>query len=356
VFVVLAGVAGFLLMRRSSSVTVPVVTTATAVAPMPAPGVTTLPMEWEGVHAPILTDVNGDKVPDVVGRVRYILGGDTISLAAFEGATGKPLWESARVGSHSATFQGLLGLADDALLLCKTSGEMTAWGLHDGKKRWTKGLPDKAKHLCKGDHPGEVHVVLADDTVVTVRLADGHASAPTPALKGASHCSPLATDGADDGDPNVETHRLFGEDARVEGMQGTLTLQRSGGPRIVLGYRAKGTRVPMIAGVYPSPAQNWKSDVPGARLLETTSGPESLGALGGSRVFTEYGFSSGGMTPHQLVAFDVTGHRLWETPLPSGDPLTAIRADEQRVFVSQWGQLSVWDGASGKALYTIGKR
>jgi outer membrane protein assembly factor BamB len=311
-------------------------------------------MQWEGVHGAILTDVNGDGVPDVVGRLRYATSGDHVTLGAFEGATGKRLWESVPVGSYSDTSSASMGLAEDTLVLCEAGGGTSGWSVRDGVKRWTGTLPEKAKHLCKGDHPGEVRVVLADDTVVAIRLADGHASAPAPLPRGGNTCVRIPTDKERDGDPGVDMQEVMGAGPTVDGMRGSVTFQRAGGPKIVLGSRAKGTAVPMIAAVFADPSHDWKSDLPAARPLEAISEPWPSAALTGTRVFTDYRLSSG--TTQQLVAFDLTGHRLWETPTPDSMPLSSLGADDHRLFVSQWTHLTVLDAATGRTLYTIGRK
>lgn len=320
---------------------------------VPAPVATSL-MQWEGVHGAILTDVNGDGVADVVGRARYVIGGDRVTLAAFEGATGKTLWESIPLGTYTDTYTGLLGLADDTLVLCQAGGQMSGWSVKDGTRRWTGTLPEKTKHLCKGDHAGEVRVVLADDTAVVLRLTDGHASAPTPAPKAGGTCVRLTTDQEREGDASVERHDVMGEDVKVDGMRGRFTLQRAGGPKIVLGYRAKGTAVPMIAALFADPSRDWKSDMPASRPLEASTAPWPTAALTSNRIVTDYRPASG--PDEQLVAFDLIGRRLWETPVPDSMPLSAIGADDHRVFVSQWTHLTVLDASTGRTVYTIGRK
>jgi hypothetical protein len=335
---------------------------------------------WEGIHGVILTDINGDGVPDVVGRVRYVSNGDKVHLAAFEGASGKKLWEGEALGTYSDTYQGPMGLADDTLIIGRANGEISGWGVRDGKKRWTGTVPEKTVHFCKGEHAGEVRVVLADQTSVVLRLADGHASAPvalpkpapfvmprptslasaksaataTPVPKPGETCVPIWSDGHPNGDPSFESRN--GEDPRIDGMRASFVMQRSGGPKIVIGTRAKGTAVPMIAAVYADPSHDWKSDLPGSRPLETSVMGTPCATLTANRVFTEYGFASGGSTPHEVVAFDLTGRRLWEAPLPTDMPLSAIDSDDHRVFVSQWSHLTVFDAATGKVVYVIGAK
>jgi hypothetical protein len=171
----------------------------------------------------------------------------------------------------------------------------------------------------------------------------------------ASHagpCARIATDKERDGDPDVEVRDVMGDGPKIDGMQARITLQRTTGPEIVLGHRAKGTAVPMIAGVFTDPSHDWKSELPSSRPLEAMMEPWPTSALTSTRVFTEY--RAGGGVAQTLVAFDLGGARLWEAPMPDNMPLSSLGADAERLYVSQWTHLTVLDAASGKTRYTIG--
>jgi outer membrane protein assembly factor BamB len=322
-------------------------------------------MTWEGVHGAIVTDVNGDHVPDLVGRVRYVIGGDRVTLGAFDGRDGSKLWESDPLGTYTQTYQGALGLADDTLLFASSAGELRAFGVHDGKKLWTSSLPEKPAGFCRGDRAGEVRVHLVDQRFAPVRLSDGQAaaaSAPAPSAHAArgrekevEPCVRLASDDGTTGDPSTEL-RTSGHDVSVEGMSVRAVMQHPGGPKVALGTHDRGTSVPMIAALFEGDSsRNWKSDLAGTRPLETGPFASEHGALTASHAFTDYGYSDISK-PHTLVCFDLGGHRQWETPLPSRDPIGSIQATEQHVFVSQWGRLTAYDASSGKTLFALGKR
>jgi outer membrane protein assembly factor BamB len=322
-------------------------------------------MTWEGVHGAIVTDVNGDHVPDLVGRLRYVIGGDRVTLGAFDGRDGSKLWESDALGTYTQTYQGALGLADDTLLFASSAGELRAFSVRDGKKLWTSSLPEKPAGYCRGDHPGEVRVRLVDQRFAQVRLSDGQAApAPAPAPspralhgreKEADPCVRIASDDGGAGDPGTEVHS-GSRDFTVEGMSIHTVLQRPGGPRVALGTRDRGTSVPMIAAVFDGdPTRNWKSDLAGTRPLETGPFASEHAAVTASHAFTDYAYSDISK-PHTLVCFDLGGHRQWETPLPGRDPIGSIQATDQRVFVAQWGRLTAYDASTGKTLFAIGKR
>jgi outer membrane protein assembly factor BamB len=322
-------------------------------------------MTWEGVHGALVIDVNGDHVPDLVGRVRYVIGGDRVTLGAFDGRDGSKLWESDALGTYTQTYQGALGLADDTLLFASSAGELRAFGVRDGKKLWTSSLPEKPAGFCHGDHSGEVRVRLVDQRFAQVRRNDGQAApaaAPAPSAR-APHgkeketepCVRLASDDGGAGDPGTEV-RSGSRDITVEGMSIHSVLQRPGGPKVALGTRDRGTSVPMMAAVFDGdPSRNWKSDLAGTRPLETGPFAPEHAALTASHAFTDYAYSDISK-PHTLVCFDLGGHRQWETPLPSRDPIGSIQATEEHVFVSQWGRITAYDASTGKTLFAIGRR
>ena len=329
---------------------------------------------WEGVHAAILTDLNGDGVPDIVGRLRYEGGKDAVTLGAFDGATGKKLWESDTVGSYTDTNQGKLGMAEGSLLFATEAGQLIAYGLHDGKRAWASSLPERADGFCRTD-AGQVAIRLVNKGFAVVRLSDGQpgtGAKPTIAprkitVHGVNMKDPLGQPGVDadgcgrltddtaTGDQSSAMSDVGGE-IEVDGMRPSVMLQRVGGPKIVLGTRKEGTPVPMIAGLFADASRDWTSDLASTNVLQTCPSSPTVGAVTNDRAFTSYGWTAGGDKPRNLVAFDLSGHRLWDIPLPDGSPLTSIQATDTKVLVSQWGRLMVYDAATGRALYALGSR
>jgi outer membrane protein assembly factor BamB len=337
------GLAGFVGYRVSSSGSAG--TQGAAVVTVTSSG------EWEGVHRAILADADGNGLPDVVGRMRHLDDGDRITIAAFDGRSGKPLWKSESVGTYSDGLQGGLGLAGATLLFATGGGELRAYALRDGKAIWHVALPEKVKSYCAGDDPSEVVIRLADDAAVTVGLRDGRV-APGP-IADAGDCKRLPDDGAErDSD---DWGDMVGHSA-PEGMRVSYAARApGGGPVVLFGERAKGTSVPMIAAVYEDASRNWKADLPAERPLESSAEPfGAQAAVTTTRAFATYQRPQGS-DPHLLVCFDLAGRRQWEKPLPDSDPLTSVQAIEERVFVSQWGHLTAYDARTGEIAFSIGK-
>jgi putative pyrroloquinoline-quinone binding quinoprotein len=305
--------------------------------------------EWEGVHAAILADVNGDGVPDVVGRIRH-QERDRVTITASDGKNGRRLWESESLGPYGDTYQGVLGLAGDTLLFATPAAELRAFALRDGKKRWQSKLPEKAKLFCTGAGPSDVRIRLADDRIVSVGLGDGRSAGPSSDPLVA--CDQLADDGRETAVRFFVGHSSP-SDYKVEGMYVSYALQPPDGPTVLFGYREKGTEVPMIAALYEDVSRNWKSDLPAEDPLQTSAESSQLAAVNATRAFATYQRSHSD-DPHVLVCFDLAGRRQWEKALPDDQPLTAVQATEERVFVSQWGHLTVYDAKTGKTLFDIG--
>jgi outer membrane protein assembly factor BamB len=306
--------------------------------------------EWEGVHRAILADADGDGLPDVVGRMRHLADGDKITIAAFDGRSGKPLWKSESVGTYSDGLQGALGLADATLLCASGGGELRGYALRGGKGIWRATLPEKVKFFCAGEDPGEAFVRLADEATVSVGLRDGHV-VPRP-TGDAGACKRLPDDSAD------RDSNDWGDDASrsaPEGMRVSYAARApGGGPVVLVGERAKGTSVPMIAAIYEDASRSWKADLPAERPLETSAEPfGALAAVTSTRAFATYQRPQGN-GPHMLVCFDLSGRRQWEKPLPDDAPLTSVQAIEERVFVSQWGHLTAYDARTGAVAFSIG--
>lgn len=316
-----------------------------------APGasaVVTSSGEWEGVHRAILADADGDGLPDVVGRMRHLHDGDRVTIAAFDGRSGKPLWQSEALGTYSDGLQAALGLADTTLLFASSGGELRAYSLRGGKPIWRATLPEKVKSFCAGESSRDVFIRLADDATVSVGLRDGLVASPAAGDAGA--CKRLPDDGAN---PESGDWGDDGSRSAPEGMRVSYAARApGGGPVVLFGERAKGTSVPMIAAIYEDASRSWKSDLPAERPLETSAERAGAGAaVTSSRAFAAY--QPPGPSPHVLVCFDLAGRRQWEKPFPDTEPLTSIQAIEERVFVSQWGHLTAYDTRTGDVAFSI---
>lgn len=301
---------------------------------------------WQGTGAVLLLDVDGDKVSDVIGRARYVMDGDTIKIGAWSGATGKKLWESAAIGSYTDTYQGYLLLIGDLLVFADPTATLTGYSTVDGARRWATQLPDRTETACL-DATGSLHVKTVDGNWHAVAVADGaRASGRAP-----GRCLPVPNDRLP-GAAEILRGRP-GRTPKVDSMQvGEVAQLGEDGPRVAVGYRDRGTAVPMLARV---DEPRWVVDVPSQDALRATATRDLL-AMTSDRVCTVYELES--RSAPRLTCFDMaTGSRAWDTEIAKGVTIVmeSLVASRDRLYLSSWGHVQVFDLATGRPLHLIGE-
>jgi hypothetical protein len=285
-------------------------------------------------------------VPDVIGRARQVMKGDTIRIAAWSGATGHPLWESAPIGSYTETYQGYLLLIGDLLVFADPTATLTGYSTVDGSRRWATQLPDRTETACL-DASGVLHVKTVDRNWHAIAVADG---ARTPS-RGPGRCLPVPNDRLP-----VAAELLRGRPGRtpkVAGMQvGDVAQLGEDGPRVAIGYRDRGTAVPMLARV---DEPRWVVDVPAQDALRASGGRDLL-AMTSDRVCTVYEVET--RSAPRLTCFDMaSGSRAWDTEIAKGVTIVmeSLVASRDRLYLSSWGHVQVFDLATGRPLHLIGE-
>ncbi|HUS68066.1 MAG TPA: PQQ-binding-like beta-propeller repeat protein [Kofleriaceae bacterium] len=301
---------------------------------------------WQGTGAVLLLDVDGDKVSDVIGRARYVMNGDTIKIGAWSGATGKKLWESASIGSYTDTYQGYLLLIGDLLVFADSTATLTGYSTADGARRWATQLPDRTETACL-DASGALHVKTVDGTWHAVAIADGARTAG----RGPGRCLPVPNDRLP-GAAEILRGRP-GQTPKVEGMRvGDVAQLGEDGPRVAVGTRERGTAVPMLARV---DEPRWAVEVPSQDALRATATRDLL-AMTSDRVCTVYELES--RSAPRLTCFDMaTGSRAWDTEIAKGVTIVmeSLVASRDRLFLSSWGHVQIFDLATGRSLHLIGE-
>ena len=111
-------------------------------------------LAWEGnARAPVVADVNGDAVEDVVGffRVWDGLSAWVAYAGAFDGATLKPLWRTDVLDPQIVKQPGVVPLALVAgprVLIADTSPTLRVFTLATGEKQATLQMSGSVAELC----------------------------------------------------------------------------------------------------------------------------------------------------------------------------------------------------------------
>jgi outer membrane protein assembly factor BamB len=300
---------------------------------------------WVGLRPPLLIAVDGDEIADVIGLVRHVHDGDRAHVTAMSGATGKPLWQSARLGTYSDTVQSRLAVSGDAVLFAGDTGQLIALNLRDGAERFKASLPDKPLRLCRVGSAA-VAIETADKRWHEVALADGavrRAQARPP------RCDRLTDDERGEVDPAVSVDRSPRR-WKQPGMHVNRELRRGSGPLIGTGWRRPGSAVPMVARLDARGRATWKVEVPDGNPLEARHGSGGLWTVTDRVVCATYERTGAGTRVH-LTCFDLErGTRAWDLAIPGERTtvLTSLVASGDRLYLSGWGLLLGIDAASGR--------
>ncbi|MEO8701636.1 MAG: PQQ-binding-like beta-propeller repeat protein [Kofleriaceae bacterium] len=317
---------------------------------------------WQGTEGVIIRDINGDGVPDYLGRTRRLGGVDEIRVVALDGKSGTALWESDRLGNYSETFQGHLALAGDLILFTSTRAEIRAFAVKDGKQRWTTKLPERVARYCEGGDPQTIPLIGSDDVTRLVNRATGAVSNAPPVVEEPVKqidkkkpkrvrvvkptCPALPTDRQASSDrPDYELGRKHGISAD--------RLAVGPGGRVLGGTRDKGTRVAMLVMLGDGDAAKWRVEVPKDPLAAAERAPEHV-VVGDTEVCATYHGDSGGSAPRLACFALADGKRLWDSALGKS-PLSALAIAGKTVVISQWGSLEAHDTATGTVRWRYGR-
>ncbi len=304
---------------------------------------------------PMLADVNGDGVLDVLGKVRG--PNSTDMLASFDGNTGTELWRSAPLTKDAAEGGSLRGVLLGRFIAVDALGKVQAYDLRTGNPSWSALLGEKARSICEG---AGIIVIETDDDV---RHGLDPATGKKRELAKDAPCAPVFSNERD----IAPGYRIVGwtdfkklglpEMSGIEGMTVHRALVPNGpGPRFMLGQREKGTAVAMVAAVDGKKVL-WKDIVPGVDPLTTSV--NSLGieaALIDGKLLVPYALKENN-TGMRLACFSVaTGERLWDVQaLPKDDKLHGLAVAPGRVFMTSWFDAAVaLSLETGEVQYQLG--
>ena len=277
-------------------------------------GVTGRTLNW-GSPIPMAIDVNGDGVADLVGRLRGLDGVNSVHLVAFDGASGKKLWQSPKLGSYQETYQGTVAALEKRLVFVNDRGLARGFSLADGTQSWKVNILEKLQAACVGD--GGVFLLTADERWIKLDTEAGKANE----VKAPTSCRPLATDGRGQkpiGTREIDAfNRVDPKPDKFDGMSISMHVildsDGKGRERLALGSKSPGTAVPMVARYS---VENF--DPPEAPVLsspEATMSKKAQRQLRRERSRHERKLRS-------LIA-KAEFPLAWKTAVPSRDPLGA---------------------------------
>jgi serine/threonine-protein kinase len=309
-------------------------------------------VQWNDGKRPMLVEITGDGVRDLVGWVRVLSAEPTHHLAAFDGASGDQLWITEAITDEAGSVDSRAAVAGDRLIVVDSDGLARGFDLSQGQQGWQAQLDDQATEICAHD-PQHVLVMTSSGGAQRLDLATG-ATASVPA--GTSCLRHLDAHIEYSGGgyfPSGLVQRLEAA-PEVPGMNAeSAWLEPSSSIVLVLGTRAQGEAVPMVAAARGEQLL-WSQAVPGSTPGRASRETPSAADLVGDRLAVAYSLRSGG---HRLAAFELaSGRQLWDVEIPDEQGrVRSVQIDSNRVVVTHWCWLDVFDLASGSRLLRIGR-
>jgi outer membrane protein assembly factor BamB len=304
---------------------------------------------------PMLADVNGDGVLDIVGK-----GWDSSDvrwISAYDGRDGRRLWRSEPLTKDADDGSAMRAVVLGRVLSIDKLGKVQAHDLATGTPAWSALLGEQARRVCEGD--GVIVVETADEA----RQALDPASGKKRELAKGAACKPVFSSV----DEETPGYRIVGwpefaanglpELNHTEGIAAHRALIPAGpGPRFLLGARDRGTSVAKVAAVDKGKVL-WIDDVPGVDPLTTQVNVTTQQAgFAAGRVVIPYDLSDHDAGT-RMACFDAaTGKRLWDVQVHRSNQVSnGLSVSDDTVFYTTWGALYVLALATGELRYKLGE-
>lgn len=302
------------------------------------PALAPAPPLWDVTHAPILRDLDGDGVEEIVGRFRRSdAPGSPMFVGAFEGKTLKPLWSTGPLGDWADALASVqLASTGNALVVTDAHGGVELRDLATGAVAKKHALPGVARQACAAP---DGTVKFWFDTEAGGVFVEPDVPQPTPAAR-PDWCPAKPADGP-------RAHALSPSAAPgVEGFTAEQILNE-GTDAVALGLRQG---VPHLVGFDPDrKLVRWQRTLPtatvpqGADLVERALViPE---ALPGGRKLLVLDAATGALRFEVTIPGQGMGGATWERPI-----VTA-----QRIYVPALTGLTIFDAHTGARLGLLGR-
>ncbi|MEO7734856.1 MAG: PQQ-binding-like beta-propeller repeat protein [Kofleriaceae bacterium] len=309
--------------------------------------------DWESAH-PIIADVDGDGIEDVIGIQRQLTP-DGMRLAAVSGADGHVLWSTPDLGAYIDVYRYVATLAGETVLFFDVTNapRLVAYDAHNGANKWDVVPPEIVSAICgAGSASGKVTLVTKDEARFTLELATGGL---TPQTGKKTPCPALpSTDSTRVTSMHQGPHHSY----QPPGMSNDDVLGGTGS-WIVTGHKKPGTEIPMLAVIDDKEKLVWSAQVPGLEPMKAKRyAPEHVWydartiAVGYERPDHD--------APPWLTAFDrATGRRLFEREVAKGQSsfwrITEVRLGTKLIYVTVNRSLRAFDRETGAPRWAHGQ-
>jgi len=305
----------------------------------------------------LLVDVDGDGTKDVIIGNRSHVDGEQHWIAAFDGKKGERLWRTKEV-NKTLNNQGILGIAGKLLVTVDEVGEVQAFSVKNGKRKWKTSIPERADDLCAGK--GFIGVVAKDKSFFAF---DGKGKKVASAKQ--ADCKRIQTNKRErEIDSYIAGWSKFGE----VGLPGrtphflkgftshNVIVPYKSNVRFLVAEKSPGSSVPFIVA-HDGKKQLWATEVPKQDPLKADriSGTV-VAAYAHGRVLAVYEVKNEDQLRVSCINAE-TGKHEWDVPVPkhSGDVPSGMAISKKTVFFTTWSQLSAFSLKSGKSRFNLGK-
>ena len=303
---------------------------------------------------PMVADVNDDGVPDVIGKSNIPAGDEWI--AAYDGRNGKELWRTANLSKDAAGPEARRAVVGDRLISVDSLGKAQAYDLRTGAPLWSAPLGEKAERVCQGD------ALIVVQTVDEAKHGLEPATGKKRELAKNAACASVPTSHKDE----APGYQIVGwwkfaelglpQLHDVDGLSAHRALVPNGpGPRFLLGSRAKGSAVAMVAAVDKKKIL-WKEMVPGVDPLTTKVNvtTQEAGYVNGLLVIP-YNMKDNDAGVRMACFDGATGKRLWDVLVHKKTQVAAgLGMSANDVFFASWTALYAISLKTGQQRFMLG--